>query len=115
MITKTILWTRQDGGLSITYVDSSDNYDEIVKKQITNFGGSINHVLDGEVKKPATREHRDCWILEPGEKKIKVCPVKLSVKLKKISDEENAKKAIKDRLGLSDDDVNKLKKLLLDK
>lgn len=103
MITKTIIWRRPDGGISITYYDDSDDYDQIVAKHVS---GDILKVEDGVSKVPHSREHRDCWDLSND--KVEVDPDKLQAKLDKISQDEFKKQAILSKLKLSESELKDL-------
>src|SRR3990167_812440 len=103
MITKSIVWQRLDGGTSITYYDSEDNYDLIIQKHITSVGGTILKVVDGVIKKPASREHRNEWKLNGD--KIEVDQAKLDLKLFKESEKLNRRSATLSKLKISEDEL----------
>jgi len=106
MITKSIVWTRPDGGTSITYYNDSDDYNKIVSQHITSNGGTILKEVDGEIEKPANREHRDCWKLSGS--KIEVDSIKVAAKLAKVADKANKRSAILVKLKITEDEAKEL-------
>lgn len=106
MITKSIVWQRADGGMSITSYDEKDDYDKIIEKHITSNSGTILGITDGIIEKPATREHRDCWKLNGS--KIEVDQVKLNEKLSKAEEKLNKRSVILSKLKISEEELKEI-------
>jgi hypothetical protein len=82
-------------------------YDFIIKKDVPEEAQDTVKLMDDK-DFPATREHRDEWDFSTDGKKVSPDPVKVAVKLAKQDEERQANVDIFTKMGISEQEAEKI-------
>ena len=114
------VWTRLDGGLSITYFGTNDKLlgetdQELIQGMLVKQGAAAHLqgatvTLINKADVPAKTQDRDCWSLNGN--KVEVDAQKLSAKQAKASEKESKKQAILSKLKIDESDLQVIKELV---